>query len=91
MLIPIWILPTLALIIFLVLLFLPTLMELKKPKDAGPRRILESPIISTSISRGKTEKFWHILVDIEGGEDTERSTNFTVHVEDLEALPNIEI
>jgi hypothetical protein len=25
--------------IFLTLLFLPTLLELKKPKDAGPRRI----------------------------------------------------
>lgn len=25
--------------IFLFLLFLPTLLELKKPKDAGPRRI----------------------------------------------------
>jgi hypothetical protein len=29
----------LILAIFLFLLFLPTLLELKKPKDAGPRRI----------------------------------------------------
>lgn len=35
-------------VIFILLMFLPALLELRKPKDAGPRKIMEDIITSES-------------------------------------------
>ncbi|MEA2090682.1 MAG: hypothetical protein U9O89_08030 [Thermoproteota archaeon] len=90
--IPTWMLWTVALITFLILLFLLTILGLKKPKDAGPRRILEIPTVPTLTSGcRKTEGVWHSLVDIEGGEGVKLEVTTTLFIDYLEVLPNIEM
>lgn len=38
--------PFLGVVIFILVMFLPALLELRKPKDAGPRRIEEDVVLS---------------------------------------------
>ncbi|KPV64756.1 MAG: hypothetical protein AOA65_0823 [Candidatus Bathyarchaeota archaeon BA1] len=64
---------------FIMLIFLPALLELKRPKDPGPRRIAE-PTIKKVVRhrRGPAKPIrWlpkslrHTLIDLEGGESLE--------------------
>jgi len=79
--------------IFFVALFLPTILELKRPKDSGPRRILETDgkeIVGFSIllavyfredSRGLSS----LLEDIEPQEfEMPRKSLFSIPLPDME-------
>ncbi|MEM3730898.1 MAG: hypothetical protein QW667_01765 [Candidatus Bathyarchaeia archaeon] len=74
----IWILATLT---FITLMLLPAIYELKKPKDAGPRRITENP---TRIEH-QTQRMLIIL-----DEDDVNPKTVSVLSEILVSLPNLE-
>jgi bifunctional N-acetylglucosamine-1-phosphate-uridyltransferase/glucosamine-1-phosphate-acetyltransferase GlmU-like protein len=82
---PPWVAPLLifAFCVFIVVLFLPALLELRKPKDAGPRKIPEitmekiprhapdsakSPKLSRVIKEHVPENLIHALNNLEGKE-----------------------
>jgi len=94
------ILLTFALLGFITLFFLHSFLELKKPKDAGPRRIAETTIegiirnghVTTSQYKPlPLEALWSNLIDIEGGESAKLSIS-TIGLPDYETLlSNIEV
>lgn len=57
-------------IALIIILFLPAIFELKRPKDAGPRRIVNMGSASFTMSKAKPN-FLLDLEDIEKGEFTE--------------------
>jgi hypothetical protein len=95
-----FILLTFALLGFITLFFLHAFWELKKPKDAGPRRIAETTIegiirnrhVATSqYKQLPLEALWGNLIDIEGGEPAKLSIS-AIGLPDYETLlPNIEV
>lgn len=94
------ILLTFALLGFITLFFLHAFLELKKPKDAGPRRIAETTIegiirnrhVATSQYKpSPLEALWGNLIDIEGGEFAKLGIS-AIGLPDYETpLPNIEV
>ena len=90
--------PTFALLIvtaalFFLMLFLPVILELKKPKDAGPRRIFETDgkeIVGFSLLlavyfRENSREAPLLLEDIEPRElDSPRRSFFSLPIPDIE-------
>ena len=79
--------------IFFIVLFLPALLEMKKPKDAGPRRIFEADgkeivgfnILLTFYFREKSRETPLLLDDIEPKEfDVPRRIFFSLPLPDIE-------
>jgi hypothetical protein len=67
---------------FILVMFLPAFLELRKPKDAGPRRIEENVV---------SRKYQVQLASIERSEDTEADLAVIKKVANiLSALPNLE-
>ena len=67
---------------FILVMFLPAFLELRKPKDAGPRRIEENVVWS---------KYHVQLASMERSEDTEAELAVIRKVANiLSALPNLE-
>lgn len=91
---------TFALLGFITVFFLPALLELKKPKDAGPRRITETTIEGIKTNRHVAtsqykplplEALWGNLIDIEGEESAKLGIG-AIRLSDYEILlPNIEV
>lgn len=69
-------------IITITLLFLPSVIELRKPKDAGPRKIFDS-LTSKRLSP------IHALIDIEEESD-ESLARFFVFIPNLESYSLLE-
>jgi hypothetical protein len=69
-------------VIFILVMFLPAFLELRKPKDAGPRRIEEKVVSS---------KYQVQLASIERSEDTKADLAVIKKVANiLSVLPNLE-
>jgi len=66
---------------FILIMFLPALLELKKPKDAGPRRIMDEVIESQSKLK---------IASIESEVDFDQALVKKVS-EIIAALPNLEV
>ncbi|MCJ7430985.1 hypothetical protein MUO83_07225 [Candidatus Bathyarchaeota archaeon] len=68
---------------FIFIMFLPALLELKKPRDAGPRLIMDASVVTGSQERMKT------LTKMEDGAEIDR--NLAKKLADIIAvLPNLE-
>jgi len=75
---------TMAFISFIILLLLPSLIELKKPEDAGPRKISEVPITTELV----LEKLLNVEHSFFAFEDSEKPFQMEGL---LASLPNIEL
>lgn len=70
---------------FIFIMLLPALLELKRPKDSGPRAIMDKIIVAQSQMR-KTL----LIVDVEEGQGFDKK--LTKKIADIIAfLPNLEI
>jgi hypothetical protein len=68
---------------FIFIMFLPALLELKKPRDAGPRLIMDTSLVTGSQERMKT------LTKME--DDARIDRNLAKKLADIIAvLPNLE-
>lgn len=91
---------------FVIFLFLPTLWELKKPRDSGPRKIAEistervperggelakSPKLPRAVKEGIPEGLRHALIDLDGKEISKLGINTIRIVGDTELPSGIEI
>jgi len=83
----------LALVIFFIALSFPTVLEVRKPKDAGPRRILESDgkeivclgLLSAIFSRENSRSAHLLLEDIEPQEiESAGKSSFFLSLPDVE-------
>ncbi|MEM2971180.1 MAG: hypothetical protein QW270_01985 [Candidatus Bathyarchaeia archaeon] len=79
--IPTFIWLTIGILTFLFIMFLPSLIELKKPKDAGPRIIIDYTFDT------QPKNVW--ITDIEEQEFDQTSTKKLVDI--ISFLPNIEV
>jgi hypothetical protein len=69
-------------VIFILLMFLPALVELRKPRDAGPRKIMDDVIIGESQMK---------IASIEKSEEIEiDQALFKKMANVLSVLPNLE-
>jgi hypothetical protein len=69
-------------VIFILLMFLPALVELRKPRDAGPRKIMDDVIIGESHMK---------IASIEKSEEIEiDQALFKKMANVLSILPNLE-
>jgi hypothetical protein len=88
----IFVLLLLTAVVFLIALFFPVVLELKKPKDAGPRKILESgdkEIVGFSVLLAvyfrENSREGRLLEDIEAPEFSPPSRSFfSVSLPDIE-------
>ena len=95
-----------ALGVFIILLFLPTLLELRKPKDLGPRKITETMKRTLTRRRRKPdnhakllstitdhipENLRHTLIDLDDKEISELGDDGIRIVGDVNLPPDIEI
>ena len=95
-----------ALGIFIILLFLPTLLELRKPKDLGPRKIAETMTRTLTRRRRRPddhvkllstitdyipEKLRRTLIDLDDKEVSKLGVDTIRIVGDVELPPDIEI
>jgi len=65
------ILTPLLFLALLILFFLPSILELKRPKDAGPRKILNITLNNLTVNKANLS-FLFNLEDIEKKEPTEK-------------------
>jgi hypothetical protein len=82
--IPTFVLLTIGVLTFLFIMLLPSLIELKKPKDAGPKMIMDY----TFDIRSKTQDILMIDMEEEQGFD---QTFIKKVVDIISFLPNIEV
>jgi len=69
-------------VIFILLMFLPALVELRKPRDAGPRKIMDDVIIGESQMK---------IASIEKSEEIEIDQALVKKMANvLSVLPNLE-
>jgi hypothetical protein len=69
-------------VIFILLMFLPALLELRKPRDAGPRKIMDDIIIGESQMK---------IASIEKSEEIEIDQALVKKMANvLSVLPNLE-
>jgi len=54
---------TFGVIVFILLMFLPAMLELKKPRDAGPRRILDELVGWRSLEASSLENAEDVEID----------------------------
>ena len=71
--------------ILLLIMFLPALVELKKPKDEGPRMIMENPL-----ELGVTSNHIFPMANIEENRKFDRSLIQTLS-KIIEVLPSLEV
>ena len=101
---PPWFTPLLifVLCVFIVVLFLPALLELKKPKNSGPRKIAgtamekipestDPPKVSQVVKEHIPESLIHALNDLEGKEISKPSVDAIRLVGEVELPSDIEI
>jgi hypothetical protein len=71
-----------GIVIFILLMFLPALLELRKPRDAGPRKIMDDIIIGESQMK---------IASIEKSEEIEIDQALVKKMANvLSVLPNLE-